>query len=880
MTFRTFLCIFLFSFFSVQLIAQSSEEPWSVRMAESIMADHPNWYGNWDYVTGTVLRGFEELWEHTGDDRFFDYIKSTVDHVVTSNGNISDYNIFAYNIDEIKEGRMLLLLYQETGDERYQIAAGHLRDQLEDHPRTSEGGFWHKQIYPWQMWLDGLYMGSPFYAEYSLIFDEPEGLDDVVLQQVLMETHARDPETGLLYHGWDESMQQEWSDPVTGQSPSFWGRAIGWYAMALVDVLDYLPPEHEGRDTVISIYQRLVEGMMNYQDESGTWWQVVDKGGDPGNYLESSVSCMMVYSMAKAIRYGYISVDYLPDVLRAYHGIIDQFITYDPEGTINLIQTCSSAGLGGNPYRDGSYEYYVYQTSISTNDGKGLGPFIAGSVELERLCVPENLAAVTLSDSSISLSWEPMTGYFDSLQIFRVEAGELLEINTLSVEETMLIDSGLEPLTVYEYRVRPVVDGVEGVLSPTVQASTLGPGGRPAYPLNPFPANQSEGVATDIELSWQSGEGAAVQKIYLGTTNPPALAGSQTSSSVFDPEGLNPATTYYWRIDGENDNGATEGPLWIFTTEALPGIVAHWPLDEGEGSVIEDALGNNSGSLFNHDETIWGTLGSNPHLQFDGVDDYAVVPHSELLDFGSESFSISFWLKQSVQDRNMRYIIKGTHYNPGTGKRYEVFHHLLNQVRFVVDDDQVKTSLTVDNIWFVTGDWVHVVAVRDVENDQLKLYANTVLKGVTTDNTGSISQDEDLVFGDSPDETDNYLEGSLDDIRFYNYAISDSLIQVLFDEHVYTEVAEPFSQDKFDFEVFPNPSKGFINIQYHIPENVEAEVTVFSSDGLKVMAVQEKWLGTGGGMFSIDIQNHPKGIYYVKIVIGDFERTIKCVLTE
>lgn len=880
MTLRTLFCFFLISLFSSNLSSQSSADPWSVRMAESIMHDHPNWYGSWDYVTGTVLRGFEELWEYTDDERYFDYIKSTVDHVVTSNGNISDYNIFAYNIDEINEGRMLLLLYQETGDERYQIAAGLLRDQLADHPRTSDGGFWHKQIYPWQMWLDGLYMGSPFYAEYSLIFDEPEGLDDVVLQQVLMETHTRDSETGLLYHGWDESMQQEWSDPVTGQSPSFWGRAIGWYAMALVDVLDYLPQDHEGRDTVISIYQRLVEGMMDYQDESGTWWQVVDRGGDPGNYLESSVSCMMVYSMAKAIRHGYISSEYLPDVLRAYHAIIDQFITYDLDGTINLIQTCSSAGLGGNPYRDGSYEYYVYQTNISTNDGKGLGPFIAGSVELERICIPEDLTAEPLSESSISLNWQPMTNYFDSLRIFRVDGDELIEINTIPVNETDYTDSGLDPLTVYQYRFQPFVEGIEGVLSHTIQASTLGPGGVPAFPNQPYPTDEEEGVVTDIELSWQAGAGTTVQKIYFGTTNPPNLAGSQTTSSVFDPEGLNPATTYYWRIDGVNDTGTTEGPLWTFTTAALPGLVAHWPLDEGEGSEIDDALGNNSGLLINTDQSNWGTLGENPYLQFDGIDDYGVVPHSELIDFGSESFSISFWLKQSVQDRNMRYVIKGTHYNPGTGKRYEVFHHLLNQVRFVVDDDQTKTSLAVDNSWFVTGDWVHVVAVRDVENDQLKLYSNTILKGVQQDNTGDISQHEELVFGDSPDEMDNYLEGALDDIRFYNYAISDSLIQALFTETLHVGEGESVVKKTELFEVFPNPVSETLNIRFNSPFESFVKGAIFNSKGQKVQELSETQISSGTGTLVYDSSALPSGFYHLKLRTKGGEQILKFVVVK
>ena len=204
----------------------SAQQLWSVRMAESVMQRHPNVYSNWDYQTGTVLRGFEEAWRVTGDKRYFDYIKTTVDHVVNENGIIDNYNLFSYNLDEINEGRMLLLLYKETGEQKYKDAADLLRRQLKNQPRNDDGGFWHKKVYPHQMWLDGLYMGSPFYAEYSLLFNDPDGFNDVALQLILMEKHARDPETGLLYHGYDDSREQAWADSVTGQSPSFWGRAV------------------------------------------------------------------------------------------------------------------------------------------------------------------------------------------------------------------------------------------------------------------------------------------------------------------------------------------------------------------------------------------------------------------------------------------------------------------------------------------------------------------------------------------------------------------------------------------------------------------------------------------------------------------------------
>lgn len=374
--------IFCLPFFHCAQGVSDDKTLWSVRMAESIMKRNPNFYAGWDYVTGTVLKGFEEIWRKTGDQRYFDYIKMTVDSVVTADGTIDDYKLSDYNIDEINQGRMLLLLYKETGDEKYKKAADLLRRQLAEHPRTSEGGFWHKQRYPYQMWLDGLYMGSPFYAEYGKLFNQPENFDDVVKQFVLMETHARDSTTGLLYHAWDEKKEQVWADPVTGRSKIFWGRAMGWYAMALVDVLDYLPAAHPGRAGLIAILQRLANAVANVQNDStGVWWQVLDQPGREGNYLEASASCMFVYALAKGARLGYLDPHHKAVAEKGFQGILKQFVSENHDGTISLNQICKSAGLGYG--RDGSYEYYVYQEPKVADDGKGLGPFILAALEIE-----------------------------------------------------------------------------------------------------------------------------------------------------------------------------------------------------------------------------------------------------------------------------------------------------------------------------------------------------------------------------------------------------------------------------------------------------------------------------------------------------------------
>jgi unsaturated rhamnogalacturonyl hydrolase len=304
---------------------------------------------------------------------------------VHEDGSIKGYKLDDYNIDNVLNGRILLLLYKVTHKEKYRKAADLLRAQLKAHPRTSEGGFWHKKIYPSQMWLDGLYMGEPFYAEYAATFHEGEAFDDIARQFILMERHARDPKTGLLYHGWDESRQQRWANPQTGRSPNFWGRAMGWYAMALVDVLDYFPKDHPQRNSLIAILNRSAAAIEKYQDrKSGLWYEVLDKGGTPGNYVEASASCMFVYALAKGVRLGYLPSSYSKVAQQGYQGIAEQFIETEANGQVNLRGTVSVAGLGGKPYRDGSYEYYLSE-KVVTNDLKGIGAFLMASSEMERV---------------------------------------------------------------------------------------------------------------------------------------------------------------------------------------------------------------------------------------------------------------------------------------------------------------------------------------------------------------------------------------------------------------------------------------------------------------------------------------------------------------
>jgi unsaturated rhamnogalacturonyl hydrolase len=344
----------------------------------------PGTPAKWSYDQGVILKGVEGIWQATGDGKWFDYIQRSMDHYVREDGTIKGYRPDEYNIDHLNNGKVLLLLYQVTGKEKYRKAIENLFSQLKTHPRTSEGSFWHKNIYPNQVWLDGLYMGQPFYAEYAKLFGIDTAFNDIARQFVLIDRHARDPKTGLHYHGWDESKQQRWADKKTGLSPHVWGRALGWYGMAMVDVLDYFPQAHPGRASIIEILNRFAKAVTSVQDsKSGLWYDIPNMPKEPKNYVEASASAMLAYTLAKGVRKGYLPAMYLTNTRKAYAGILKQFIK-DENGQTNLHGTVSVSGLGGNPYRDGSFAYYMGEPVI-VNDPKGMGAFILAANEMEML---------------------------------------------------------------------------------------------------------------------------------------------------------------------------------------------------------------------------------------------------------------------------------------------------------------------------------------------------------------------------------------------------------------------------------------------------------------------------------------------------------------
>lgn len=389
------LITIFFVFVCMQLL-QAQSKPYSQQMAQTAMNLWKDSFSikegrpaRWSYDQGVILKGIEAVWKLYGDGKFFDYIQHSMDFYVQEDGSIKDYKRDDFNIDHLNNGKVVMMLYDVTGKPKYKKAIDYMRTQLNDHPRTKEGSFWHKKVYPWQVWLDGLYMGQPFYAEYSFHYRQDSAFDDIARQFISIERHTRDNKTGLLYHGWDESKEQKWANKETGCSPNFWGRALGWYGVAMVDALDYFPANHPGKDSIIAILNRFAKAVTDVQDaKSGVWYDVVNMPDEPKNYKEASASCMLVYTLAKAVRKGYIPDTYFKNAKKGYDGIIREFIEVDANGQTNLKNTVSVSGLGGKPYRDGSFDYYMSEPVV-VNDPKGIGAFIMCSAEMELDALPK-----------------------------------------------------------------------------------------------------------------------------------------------------------------------------------------------------------------------------------------------------------------------------------------------------------------------------------------------------------------------------------------------------------------------------------------------------------------------------------------------------------
>ena len=371
---------------------------WSIKIADTILSKcengyHPKMANHWGYVAGMTLKAFDWLSEWSGIEKYHQVMRKHMDLYIQENGTIRGYSIEEYNLDHINKGKNLYSLWDRTGEERYEKAIQQLVTQLEGQPRTSEGGFWHKKIYPFQMWLDGVYMSAPFLAQYAKTFHAPECFDEVARQILMIESKTRNPQTGLLHHAWDESKEQRWCDKATGRSFHIWGRAMGWYSMAIVDSLEHFPVNHPKRGQLMGIFERMAHAIKNVQDQdSGLWYQLMDQNGRESNYLEASGSCMLTYALAKGIRLGYLSGIEQEVVIRSYEGIHQHFVTEDEDG-VHLHGICKGAGLGGAKYRDGSYEYYMSEQIVS-DDLMGVAPFLLASMEMEKLAEVRNVESL------------------------------------------------------------------------------------------------------------------------------------------------------------------------------------------------------------------------------------------------------------------------------------------------------------------------------------------------------------------------------------------------------------------------------------------------------------------------------------------------------
>ncbi|GHV94402.1 family 88 glycosyl hydrolase [Spirochaetia bacterium] len=383
--------------FTVETVPETL--PFSERLARSVMKRYGPDQMKWNYDHGLVIQSVYTVGKVYGKQDCRDWAKWMYDSKIDPQGNIAVYKKELFNVDLINSGRLLFDLYREYGDEQYQAVIEKLRDQLKDQPRTPSGGFWHKGGYPNQMWLDGLYMYGPFYARYAAEYEagplQDKSFADIVHQFSLIEQKTRDPKTGLLFHAWDESKKMPWANPETGLSPHLWGRAVGWYCMALLDVLDFIPdvPAYARyRKTLSDLAANMVEPLLKSQDRaSGLWYQVMDLPDRKGNYLESSASAMFIYFFYKLVNKGFVvdAKTVLEAAAAAFAGLKKLKIDAEPSGALHLRDICGGAGLGVAPggngvYRDGSFEYYAGE-KIRLDDPKGVGPLIFAALEIESM---------------------------------------------------------------------------------------------------------------------------------------------------------------------------------------------------------------------------------------------------------------------------------------------------------------------------------------------------------------------------------------------------------------------------------------------------------------------------------------------------------------
>lgn len=338
----------------------------------------------WNYEYSYFLLGSYKLGKKINNPAFVQYPKRWLDGFINESGGFKSgvYDMKEHKLDDVIPARLAILFHQETEQPKYKSIVDTIVTQLTRQPKTKEGGYWHKQVYEHQMWLDGIFMADVFAMQYAQVYKKPEWFDEAVHQIKLIYKHTRDEKTGLLYHGWDESKNPVWAHPVKGTSPEFWARAIGWYAVALVECLDYLPEDHPQRKDVVEIFREVCASVKKYQHGDELWYQVLDKNGKEGNWPEASASAMFAYAFAKGANKKYLDESFKGAATKAFDAILDNFVFADDQGNLHLDQTVKIGTLNPKTSK-GDYEYYI-STERRINDYKGLASLLYASIELNR----------------------------------------------------------------------------------------------------------------------------------------------------------------------------------------------------------------------------------------------------------------------------------------------------------------------------------------------------------------------------------------------------------------------------------------------------------------------------------------------------------------
>ena len=369
--------ILLIERFIEKLIKESTPERpiWNIESLKSGKTAH------WNYIDGCMITSLIELYKVRKDQKFIEFSKHFIDYFIEPNGTIKGYQIDNFNVDDICEGRVLFDLYHLSGDEKYRKAIDFIYEHVKKQPRTQSGNFWHKKIYPNQVWLDGLFMAQPFYTRYETIFNQHQNYDDIISQFEHVRLLMFDKQKQLYVHGYDSTKSIFWADPVTGKSKNFWLRAMGWYVVAIIDVMSYM--EDPRVNTFFKpLFKEIIDGLLQYQDPiTQMFYQVVDMPKEPGNYVETSGSALISYAILKGYRLGVLDQTYQEKGLAIFHGIVKMYLT-EKDGDLNLGGICLVAGLGpeNNTRRDGSYAYYISEPIVE-NDAKGVGPLIMAYTE-------------------------------------------------------------------------------------------------------------------------------------------------------------------------------------------------------------------------------------------------------------------------------------------------------------------------------------------------------------------------------------------------------------------------------------------------------------------------------------------------------------------